>query len=634
MKTYLWSALSEAERELVLRRPQHRTAPEVGATVRAIFEDIASKGEAALERWALKFDGWAPRQLLLSTRLVDEARASLARDDLEAIEFAVADVSFYHEATKPKSVTVETAPGVLCRRVWRPIETAGLYVPAGSAPLVSTLIMLAEPARVAGVGKRVVVTPPGKEGAPHPALVAAAAACGLDQLCIVGGAQAIAALALGVFTPKAQKIFGPGNAYVAEAKRYAATLPNGPAIDLPAGPSELMVIADDSADATFVAADLLSQAEHDRDAQVVLVSPSAALIEAVRAETERQLSDLPRAEIARASLDEARAIKVEDVREAIAIANRYAPEHLSLQIARYDAVVDAVTNAGAVFVGAYSAEAIGDYVAGPSHVLPTDGAAAAYAGVSVASFMKSMSVQEVSSAGLPAFAQRAARLARLEGLEAHARAADIRIEALARSASKPEEQVVRRRRAAVVRNTRETKITVDVDLDRAGPIEMATGVGFFDHMLEQVAHHGGFAMKVSCVGDLHIDAHHSIEDCALALGQALRQALGDRRGIARFGFVLPMDEANAQLSVDLSGRPYLVFDGAFSSPLLGAYPTEMTEHVFRSLSQTMGATVHVSVTGENDHHKTEACFKALGRALRQAIRIESTETPSTKGALL
>lgn len=634
MKTYVWNALTEADREKVLRRPDQRTAPEVSATVRTIFEEIADEGEEALESWALKLDGWAPRQLSLSSSVVDEARASLAREDLEAIEFAVGNVAFYHEATRPKAVTVETAPGVVCRRVWRPIETAGLYVPAGSAPLVSTLIMLAEPARVAGVSKRVVVTPPGEGGEPHPAIIAAAAACGLEELWILGGAQAIAALALGVLTPKAQKIFGPGNAYVAEAKRYAANLPNGPAIDLPAGPSELMVIADASANATFVAADLLSQAEHDSDAQVVLVSTSETLIGAVGIEIERQLGDLPRSAIARASLKHGRAILVADGREAIAIANRYAPEHLSLQLARPSELLEAITNAGAVFVGAYSAETIGDYVAGPSHVLPTDGAAAAYAGVSVASFMKSMSVQEVSAAGFPALAERAARLARLEGLEAHALAADVRLESISRHAPKADGEVVRRRRAAVERNTRETQIKVEVDLDRAAPVRIETGVGFFDHMLEQVAHHGGFSLSVSCAGDLHIDAHHSIEDCALAFGQALREALGDRRGISRFGFVLPMDEANAQISIDLGGRPYLVFDGAFSAPLIGVYPTEMTEHVFRSLSQAMGANVHVAVTGDNDHHKTEACFKALGRALRQAVRVEDDRTPSTKGAIL
>ncbi len=632
MKTYDWSALSSAEQADVLKRPDRRTAPEVGASVRRIFEEIEREGEGALRRWAWQLDGAEPRALRLTPAVIDTARAALAREDVEAIDFAIDQVRFYHEATKPKPQTIETAPGALCRRVWRPIETCGIYVPGGTAPLVSTLIMLAEPARAAGVPNRIVVTPPGKNGAPHPALIVAAAACGIDEIWLVGGAQAIAALTFGVIVPKAAKLFGPGNAYVAEAKRYAAALPQGPAIDLPAGPSELMVIADGSADPRFVAADLLSQAEHDEDAQVVLASPSGELIEAAMAETERQLVSLPRAATARRALDCARFIRVRDLSEAVAVANRYAPEHLSLQVQRPGDAIDKIANAGAVFVGAFSAETLGDYVAGPSHVLPTDGAAAAYGGVSVASFMKSFTVQEVERAGVRRLAEPAARLARLEGLEAHARAADIRIDAAAAIA--PDiGPVIRRRRATVVRKTRETQIEVAVDLDRSGPVVISTGVGFFDHMLEQVAHHGGFALSLSCAGDLHIDAHHSVEDCALALGQALREALGDRRGIARFGFVLPMDEAEASISIDLGGRPYLAFEGAFAAPLLGAYATEMTEHVFRSLSQTLGATIHVSVIGENDHHKTEACFKAFGRALRQAIRLEGDETPSTKGVI-
>ena len=193
--------------------------------------------------------------------------------------------------------------------------------------------------------------------------------------------------------------------------------------------------------------------------------------------------------------------------------------------------------------------------------------------------------------------------------------------------------MIRRRRAEVVRETRETKVSVTLDLDRQAPPAVKTGVGFYDHMLEQVAQHSGVALALDCAGDLNVDPHHTIEDCALALGQALKQALGERRGIARFGFVLPMDEAEAKVSIDLSGRPYLVFDGAFRQPLLGAYPTEMTEHVFRSLSQSMGAAIHVAVTGANDHHKTEACFKAFGRALRQAIAMEGEGLPSTKGVL-
>lgn len=631
MRRYVWSDLTSIDRQRVLVRPDQRCAPEVAALVRRLFDDVASDGEAALTSWAIKLDRHAPTLLDLEPDVVDEARTQLPREDLDAIAFAVDQVRFHHEATKPKPQTIESLPGLRTRLVWRAIADCGLYVPAGSAPLVSTLIMLAEPARVAGVANRIVTTPPAANGKPHPALIAAAALCGVERLWLIGGAQAIAALTLGVWTPKAQKIFGPGNAYVAEAKRYAASLTGGPALDLPAGPSELMVIADRGANARFIAADLLSQAEHDEDAQVILLSTSEELITAVDTEVERQVAGLGREQIARRSLEQARLIRVSTLEEAVEVANTYAPEHLSLQVARPDALVDQVENAGAVFAGALSAETFGDYLVGPSHVLPTDAAAKAYGGVSVASFMKSFSVQTIIEAGARALAAPAARLARLEGLEAHARAADIRLEP--RQESSAEAAPIRRRRTELVRETKETRIEVCVDLDRTAPVQIATDVGFFDHMLEQVARHGGFSLTLSCTGDLHIDSHHTIEDCAIALGQAFSAALNERRGIARFGFVLPMDEAQAKVTIDLGGRPYLVFDAKFSAPLLGAYPTEMTEHVFRSLAQALGATVHVNVTGENDHHKTEACFKALGRALRQAIRVEGDELPTTKGVI-
>ena len=631
MKRYVWSETSSADRARVLARPDRRAAPEVTDLVRQLFDEIGSEGEPALRRWAVKLDRVEPAILELTSSAVDAARAQLSGADLEAIDFAVDQVRFYHEVTKPKPITIETMPGVKVRQAWSPIATCGLYVPAGSAPLISTLIMLAEPARVAGVAERIVTTLPNQEGAVHPAMIAAAAACGVERLWTIGGAQAIAALALGVWTPRATKIFGPGNAYVAEAKRFASSLPGGPAIDLPAGPSELMVIADRSADAARIASDLLSQAEHDADAQVILVSTSDELSDAVQDEIERQLAGLPREAIARRSLSQARAIQVASVSDALEVANGYAPEHLSLQLADPEAAVSGVTNAGAMFLGAESAEAFGDYVIGPSHVLPTDAAAKTYGGVSVASFMKSFTVQEVEEAGVYRLATHAARLARLEGLEAHARAAEIRLPKASEAA--PVEQTLRRRRGIVERNTKETRIIATVDLDSVAPVKIATGVGFFDHMLEQVAHHGGFSLTLTCDGDLHIDAHHSIEDCAIALGQALKDALADRRGIARFGFVLPMDEAEARVSVDLGGRPYLVFEGAFAATAIGAYPTEMTEHVFRSLAQSLGAAIHVSVTGENDHHKTEACFKALSRALRSAIRIEGSDLPTTKGVI-
>lgn len=631
MRQLNWSELSTGERVQALARPARRRDAAVADIVRRIFDDVEHGGEAAVARWSVQLDGCAPKWLTFTKEVVDAARGKLSADQIEAIDFAIDQVRFYHEATAPKSQAVETVPGVRATRVWRPISTCGLYVPAGTAPLVSTLIMLAEPARAAGVPNPVLVSPPGSTGAPHPAIIVAAAASELEGMWLVGGAQAIAALTFGAGLPKADKIFGPGNAYVAEAKRLAASLPGGPAIDLPAGPSELMVIADASADPVCVAADLLSQAEHDSDAQVLLVSPSRELIETVTREIERQVETLPRRDIACASLAQGRSIYVRDLSEAVEIANAYAPEHLCLPVSQPARILGDIINAGAIFVGHYGAESFGDYVVGPSHVLPTDAAARTWSGVTTASFMKTFTIQEIGSDGAARLTPPTARLARLEGLEAHARAAEARLESTPERSEKA--PVIRRRRADIVRKTRETKVAVSIDLDKRVPPSVETGVGFYDHMLDQVAQHGGFALTLKCEGDLEIDTHHTIEDCALAFGQALKQALGDSRGIARFGFVLPMDETEAKISVDLGGRPYLVFDGAFKALLLGEYPTEMTEHVFRSLSQSMAASIHVSVTGENDHHKTEACFKALGRALRQAIAIETDTLPSTKGVI-
>lgn len=426
MRRLDWSALSAAERRAALARPARRRDATVTDTVRKILEEVEREGEAAVARWAERLDGSAPRKVELDAATVRQARAALDARDLEALELAVDNVRLFHAATRPEESEVEPRPGLVCRRVWRPIRSAGLYVPGGTAPLFSTLIMLALPADAAGVSERTAVTPPAKDGGVHPMMLAAGAACGLEAITLVGGAQAVAALAFGAGVPRADKIFGPGNAYVAEAKRQAAELPGGPAIDLPAGPSELMVIADALADPATVAADLLSQAEHDPDAQVLLVSPSQTLIDAVLAEVGRQLAVLPREKIARAALSEARAILVRSLAEAAEVANAYAPEHLSLQVEMSSDVLPLIEAAGTVFVGRWAAETFGDYVSGPSHVLPTDGAARTWSGVSTASFMTSFVVQETAREAARRLAPAAARLARLEGLEAHARAADVR----------------------------------------------------------------------------------------------------------------------------------------------------------------------------------------------------------------
>lgn len=426
MKICIWSDLTESGRAAVLARPQKRRDPAVREAVREILDDIERRGEAAVADWSLRLDGKAPERLPLNSFAVDAARAKLAREDLSALEIAAANIRRYHAETLPKDQIVNVDADIECRRLFRPISSCALYAPGGSAPLFSTLLMLALPAEAAGVRSRIAVTPPSRDGEAHPAMIATAALCGLDALWLVGGAQAIGALAYGALTPKADKIFGPGNAYVAEAKREVAARGLA-AIDLPAGPSELMVVADDAADPALVASDLLAQAEHDADAQVVLVTTSPEFIVKVEQEIATQMTSLPRRKIAQAALESSRAIVVRNPDEAVAAANAYAPEHLALHLTAADDVAERIENAGAVFVGSFSAEAFGDYICGPSHVLPTDGAARVYGGVTTASFMKTISVQKLTREGAEKLGAATARLARLEGLEAHARSAERRL---------------------------------------------------------------------------------------------------------------------------------------------------------------------------------------------------------------
>ncbi|PSJ36468.1 histidinol dehydrogenase [Allosphingosinicella deserti] len=996
MKTFTWNSLDAAARRNVLARPEQRSDAALQASVREIVEDVRRRGWDGLVAHAVRLDGEAPQRVAVAA-IAAEARHSLSAEQIDAVELAARNIERFHAESLPAEHAVETVPGLSVRKVWRAIDRVGLYVPGGKTPLFSTLLMLVIPARAAGVREIVVVTPPRPEGGLDPVIALAAELCGIEAVWTVGGAQAIAALAFGAGEiPSVSKICGPGNAWVAEAKNYVASLPGGIAIDMPAGPSELMVIADDSADAAVVAADLLSQAEHDPSAQVLLATPSTTLATAVQREVEAQAVTLPRAEIAQASLAHARIVVTADLGEAAEVANLYAPEHLSLAVAQADELVARIRNAGAIFAGHLASETFGDYLAGSSHVLPTDGAARAWSGVSVYTFLKAMSVQAVTSEAAARVAGPAAALARLEGLEAHARSADARlypiatsthpasgtgaalafaerlarpevlalppfdiaamandafgpdaikldanenpyaplsegalaaglnrypepqparlkkamaalygvgpdnlivtrgaddaIDILVRAFCRPQadaisicmptfsayahfaklqgarvieakldanfdfdadaflatvrsepslklaficapnnptgntvaaadvlrvadalpdtlivldeaylefseapslaEEAIRRpnlailktlskayglagarigallgnadliaiaaralppyplpslsieaalsalspsrrpihleriarikadrerlagefarapivntvrsgggnflflevddpatlakklnglgirarfrpnaapggvrltvgtdaendaalaafgvpandtpsRRGEVVRDTKETKIAVAVDLDRASPRKIDTGIPFYDHMLDQIAAHAGFSLILSCEGDLEIDAHHSVEDCAIAFGTALSRALADRRGIGRFGFSLPMDETEAHVLIDLSGRPYSVFEGSFEASHIGDYPTEMTRHVFRSLADSLGAAIHVRVEGENDHHKTEACFKAFGRALRQAVGREGDKNamPSTKGVL-
>jgi histidinol dehydrogenase len=396
--------------------------------VQTIVQQVREGGWNSLCQVARSIDGAEP-ELVEVGPLAREARRILSSDQVAAIELAAANIRKFHEASMPADLSVETSPGLIVRKLWRAIDRVGLYVPGGKTPLFSTLLMVGIPAQVAGVKELVAVTPPRPKGGLDPVIALAAELCGIPAISTVGGAQAIAALAYGAGSiPQVDKICGPGNAWVAEAKRLVSSDAGGPAIDMPAGPSELMVIADATADALLVAADLLGQAEHDAAAQVLLVTTSRALATEVEREVQGQLATLPRSAIAEASLSSARLIVVSGLGEATEIANLYAPEHLSLAVADPERLLPDIRNAGAVFAGSLAAETFGDYLAGSSHVLPTDGAARAWGGVSVFTFLKAMSVQSVTPDAARAIARPAALLARIEALEAHARAADARLE--------------------------------------------------------------------------------------------------------------------------------------------------------------------------------------------------------------
>ncbi|WP_417497568.1 histidinol dehydrogenase [Maricaulis sp.] len=627
LETLNWSTADADQRRAALQRPEATNT--AAAAARDIVDAIYAGGDKAVREYAARLDGYAPDDFRVDAATIAAARAALGEADAEAILAAADAVRRFHVRQGYGSYSVETWPGVTASRRATPVDVAALYVPAGSAPLVSTLIMLAIPAQLAGVPRIVVVAPPAGPGGVNPSLLAAASLLGLDEIYAIGGAQAVAALATGsAGLPRADKIFGPGNAYVAAAKAYVAGLPGGPAVDLPAGPSEVMVIADANADAGFVASDLLSQAEHDPSAQVMLVCFDAATRARIVAAVEEQLTALPRADIARQAMANSRTILCDSLVDAADVANAYAPEHLILQLGEAEALVARVRHAGSIFVGAWAPEAAGDYAAGPNHTLPTGGAARAHGGVTVEAFQKTTTILRASKAGAAAMAPTVERLAALEGLAGHETAMRLRREwaqAWPDDVSGP-----RLRTSAKRRKTKETDITVVVDLDRDGPSQIATGIGYFDHMLDQIARHAGIAVNIDATGDLEIDAHHTIEDICLTLGEALHEALGDKRGIARFGFELPMDETRAGVWIDLSGRPFAKFEGEIPGERVGEFPVEMVPHAFRSLAESMKAAIHVRVEGENAHHMVEGSFKAFGRALRQAVRIESERLPSTK----
>ena len=431
MRILDWDTLSTSERRAALARPTQSARAQIETVVQEVIANVRAGGDEAVRAYTRRFDHVELGSLAVSAEEFSQAERDLTSEQRAALECAIDNVERFHRAQRLDTLTLETMPGVRCERIIRPISAVGLYVPAGSAPLPSAVIMLAVPARIAACPQRILCTPPNREGRADPAVLVAARLCGIESVLKIGGAQAVAAMAYGTESvPKVDKIFGPGNAWVTAAKQAVASDPAGAACDLPAGPSEVLVIADESARAEFVAADLLAQAEHDTQAQAILLTPSRPLAEAVGAAIATQTRALSRSAILEQSLASSRCIVVQDLESALVIANDYAPEHLILEVREPRRWLARVVSAGSVFLGAWSPEPVGDYCSGTNHVLPTYGYARAYSGLSVLDFVKRITVQELTPEGLRTLGPIAVSLAHLEGLDAHAGAVTRRLAVL------------------------------------------------------------------------------------------------------------------------------------------------------------------------------------------------------------
>ncbi len=412
----------------LLKRPTQSIA-DIEATVNEIFSEIKSKGDLAVKKYTQLFDGILIDEFLVSKEEIDAAEKEVSNELKDAINMAKANVEKFHSAQKTERITVETTEGVICWQEKRVIQKVGLYIPGGSAPLFSTVLMLAVPATLAGCKEIILCTPPDKTGKINPAILYTANLCGVTKIFKIGGIQAIGAMTFSTESvPSVYKIFGPGNQFVTVAKQIATK--QGVAIDMPAGPSELLVFADETANASFVASDLLSQAEHGADSQVIFVTTSEKLLSLVEKEVEKQIKLLPRKSIASKAIDNSKLILVSTISEAIDLINEYAPEHFIVVSKDEDFFVENIQNAGSVFIGNYTPESAGDYASGTNHTLPTNGYAKQYSGVNLDSFMKSMTFQKISEEGIQNIGKAIEIMAEVEGLQAHKNAVTLRLESL------------------------------------------------------------------------------------------------------------------------------------------------------------------------------------------------------------
>ena len=409
----------------ICKRPT-KTFNDIEETVKQIFKEVQQKGDAAISKYASFFDGVNLEDIQVTSEEIEIAKNEVTDELKEAIQLAKSNIEQFHAAQKTDKIVVETTIGVMCWQEKRPIQKVGLYIPGGTAPLFSTVLMLAVPAKIAGCKEIVLCSPPDKNGKINAAILYAADLCGVTKIYKVGGIQAIAGMTFGTETiPQVYKIFGPGNQFVTIAKQFASQ--NGVAIDMPAGPSELLVYADETAVPSFVASDLLSQAEHGKDSQVILVTTNKNILNDVEEEVYKQLKELPRQEIAQVAINNSKLIYVETEKTALSLINEYGPEHFIVCSKNEDFFVDGIKNAGSIFIGNYTPESAGDYASGTNHTLPTNGYSKSYSGVNLDSFLKAMTFQKISNTGIQNIGKAIEIMAEAEGLQAHKNAVTLRL---------------------------------------------------------------------------------------------------------------------------------------------------------------------------------------------------------------
>ena len=554
----------------------------------------------------------------------------LLDDDIKnAILVAYSNIKKYHEKQlEGLSIkTIETTKGIKLWSEFRPIDVVGLYVPGGTAPLFSSFLMQAIPAIIAGCKNIIVCTPPDKNGKIDPTILWVANLLNIKNIFKVGGSQAIFAMAYGTKSvPKCLKIFGPGNQYVTLAKMLVS---NDVSIDMPAGPSEVYVVSNDENKKDIIASDLLSQLEHSKDAKAVLVSKNKSLIKNISKEIDLQKNLLNRQNILKSSQKNIYLVNAANDQQIIDFININAPEHLILLDEDFSKIAPYINNAGSVFCGKYSPESFGDYASGSNHTLPTARSAKTYSGLSVKDFGKIITFQTASPEGFINLAPTVKILAKAECLDAHAKAVSIR------EKYAEEDNIVKPRTSFIKRATNETNIFINLNIDGTGNYNINTGLKYFDHMLEQFAKHGRFDITINSIGDLEIDEHHTIEDVAITLGDAFKQALGDRTNIERYSSnqSLVMDETISNVSIDMASRNLLKMQTSKLREYVGDFPTEMFEHFFISFVNTLSFTCHIDTKGSNSHHIVEATFKSFTRALSDALKQNNKNIASTKGIL-